>query len=126
MHIEDSEAQLGADGGAGPPPIDLGMASGALKVVDAATMILERNTIHDRYTGALYHVGASCYTEKGGKSLNGRNGTDDAKDDASPCDGFPSSRTFICCTTPSGNDDCRAWLMISKASSSVCVRAHTR
>ena len=48
MHIEDSEAQLGADGGAGPPPIDLGMASGALKVVDAATMILERNTIHDR------------------------------------------------------------------------------
>ena len=89
------------------------------------TQRLERNIIHDRYTGALYHVGASCYTDKGGKSLNGRNGTDDAKDDASPCDGFPSSRSFICCTTPSGNDDCRAWLMIPRPRD-LCVRARMR
>ena len=69
------------------------------------TQRLSRNIIHDRYTGALYHVGASCYTkEGGGKSLNGRNGTDDAKDDGSPCDGFPSIVVFFVCGTTPGRE----------------------
>jgi hypothetical protein len=45
--------------GLGPPPVQLSLAAGALKVVDCGALILERNAIADSWSGSLFHLGST-------------------------------------------------------------------
>jgi len=57
----DDQADDQGDGlnGLGKPPIELSLAAGCLKVVDCSTLVLERNTIHDSWTGSVFHLAST-------------------------------------------------------------------
>lgn len=64
----ETDRPLGDDGdssgeheywGLGQPPVHLNLASGALKVVDCGSLVLERNTIFDSWSGSLFHLGST-------------------------------------------------------------------